>query len=84
MDKKLLKQVQTFIGMPPRAVLYNQIKQHTGASDKKLEDVLNKLWKDKAIDVWNEAWIAGRPTSEVDNLSEDDVDWLLGTGHYAQ
>jgi hypothetical protein len=85
MDKDLLIKVRKFIGMPPRAVLFTQIQKHTGASDDDLSAVLDKLWENEEIDLWNEAWIAGRPKSNLpDKLSKDDLEWLTGTGRYGQ
>jgi hypothetical protein len=85
MDKRLMIKVREFIGMPPRAVTFIMIEQHTGATEEQLEAVLDKLAEMDQIQGIN-GWICGKPEPriDVDKLSKDDIEWLTGTGYYGQ
>ena len=83
--KKLLIKTRKFIGMPPKAVTFIMIEQETGATEAQLEAVLNKLAEMDQIQGIN-GWICGKPEPliDTDKLSKDDIEWLTGTGYYAQ
>lgn len=86
MNRELVQQVRDFIGYPPKAVLFSMIeKEFPDSTTKELEEVMDFLWDRGLIQEWKAGnWIAGREPEIKIILSRDDLDWLQGTGRYAQ
>jgi hypothetical protein len=85
MNRELAQKVRDFIGYPPKSVLFSMIeKEFPEHTTKELEEIMDFLWDKGLVQVWGSNWIAGRKPQVQLKLSMDDIDWLQGTGRYAQ
>jgi len=86
MNRELAQKIRDFIGYPPRSVLFTMIQQEFSEYTKEeLKEVMDFLWDKGLVQVWKpNDWIAGQKPKVELKLTQDDVDWMLGTGRYAQ
>lgn len=85
MNRELTQNIIEFIGYPPKSVTLDMIKKEfPDVSDKEFGDVMDYLWDQQLLQVWKNDSIAGRKPNLKMTLSDDDWDYLLGTGQYAQ
>jgi hypothetical protein len=53
-------------------------------TEEELKEVMDFLWDKGLLQEWKLNRIAGRKPEVHLRLTQDDVDWVLGVGRYAQ
>ena len=81
---KMISEVREYLGVPPRARTYYQITLDLPHfNDDQLSRVLDHLYEKGEIGI-NNGWIHGIITIDTSKWTQDDLDWLNGTGRFRQ
>lgn len=80
----LVQQVVNAIGMPPKALTFTKLMfGFSSEQENEVCRVLDMLYKAERIDILN-GWIHGVKKLDTSKWTQDDWDWIRGSGRFEQ